>query len=141
MHHSQIRGGMKSVSIMNRYRNIIPRRRTATKLHAYDVSMDYITMYSLFICHQSTTCLNNIVLPSIDEQQRIVVDFAIAASQLKDMHGLDPLFFKLAHMHQSDLIARLIEYVHELDAIDGNIHAMIDLVNNLPSNLNDVKSA
>lgn len=98
-------------------------------------------MYSLFICHHSTTCLNNIVLPSIDEQQRIVVDFAIAASQLKNMHGLDPLFFKLAHMHQSDLIARLIEYVRELDTIDGKIHAMIDLVNTLPSNLNDVKSA
>lgn len=116
------------------------KQRMRRQVRAYDISMDYITMYSMFICHKDISCLNNIVLPSIDEQQRIVVDFAIATSQVKDMHGLDPLFFKLVHMHQNELITRLVEYVRELDTIDNNIHTMIDYVNQLPSNLNEVKS-
>ena len=107
------------------------RASTITKFMPENISMEYVDMYGRYICHADFACVNSIVLPSIDEQIRIVNNFNTLSFQIGKMHGLDDVFFSLINYNQVELLQKLILINNQIGDIDMNILQIKELIKHL----------
>lgn len=117
-------------------------RRTPSRLYkpcrAFpEYSLDYLNMFSTFVCKANMQCMNHMILPSIDEQQETVKKFLEVEHSVESLHGLDPLVFKLLISHQDSYVSDLVDYIKYVTEIEHKIDDIINFVNHLPAPINE----
>jgi hypothetical protein len=102
------------------------------------VLFDYVDLYSKYICvhpieHASTatSCIQQIIVPSIDEQYNVVKAFTSIAHQVHHMHDLEGVILKLLITHEIEPLQSLLSSLEQYNA-------SIDLIKNIVAYTNDI---
>jgi hypothetical protein len=102
------------------------------------ILFDYVDLYSKYICvhpvEQTSTinnCIQQIIVPSIDEQYQVVKAFSTIAHQLHHMHDLEGIILKLLITHENEPLQSLLSSLEEYNA-------SIELIKNIVAYTNDI---
>ncbi len=109
------------------------KRKSIKPLYDTNVLIDYVSLYTQYLCSSdSQTCFENIILPSINEQYDVVKTYMDTLHELKHIHDLGGVIFKLCIMHDKDALDALKAAVHELNNVNGLIGNIIDYAREQP---------
>lgn len=101
---------------------------------ANHVLIDYVTLYTQYICQMDAqTCLDNIILPPINEQYDIVKNYLSTLHELKHLHNLEGVVFRLCASHENDALEALKTSVSELNNANEVIQSIVEYVRQQPS--------
>lgn len=109
-------------------------------LNPTDISFEYLMLYSSLVCHGSLACIDQIVIPPVSEQLNIETNYQIAEQAVNDFRGLESVVFRLLINHQTDLVAKLVDYLNALTEIDRSVQDIIDFSVRLPDLNNKVSN-
>lgn len=125
------KGSFATRCISNRF----PYCRTIRVMpDANHVLIDYVTLYTQYICQMDAqTCLDNIILPPINEQYDIVKNYLSTLHELKHLHNLEGVVFRLCASHENDALEALKTSVSELNNANEVIQSIVEYVRQQPS--------
>lgn len=102
------------------------------------VLFDYVDLYSRYICvhpieHVSiaNSCIQQIIVPSIDEQYNVVKAFTSITHQVHHMHDLEGVILKLLITHEMEPLQSLLSSLEQYNA-------SIDLIKNIVAYSKDI---
>jgi hypothetical protein len=108
--------------------------RKALPVPENNVLIDYVTLYTQYICQMDAqTCIANIILPPINEQYEIVKNYLETLHELKHLHNLEGVVFRLCASHENDALEALKTSVNELNNANDVIQSIIEYVRQQPS--------
>jgi hypothetical protein len=106
-----------------------------------DVLIDYVTLYAQYVCQMDAqTCIANIILPPINEQYDIVKNYLSTLHELKHLHNLEGIVFRLCASHDNDALEAFKVSVNELNNANDIIQSIIEYVRDQPS-ISDISSS
>jgi predicted AlkP superfamily pyrophosphatase or phosphodiesterase len=110
----------------------------ALPAHDSSVLFDYINLYGRFMCDHTTQqaikmCVNNVVLPPIQEQYDVVYAFHAFIQHVGHMHGLEGVLLKFLVTHDDNAINHLAQSLEEYNQSIETIKSIVAYSENVMS--------
>ena len=103
------------------------------------VLFDYVDIYNRYICshsveHASTvnSCIQQIIIPSINEQYEVVKTFTSITHQVRHMHDLEGVILKLLITHDVESLQSLLSSLEEYNTSIELIKNIVAYTNEIP---------